>query len=191
MKAYHVVLLCGLGLAIAPAAFANDLVNLQNRPLDKVEYFHARPQFGIEETAPIITDWRRPNQQTTYKIVIPPAPKSVNQEEVLVVPPSANSSSGLVPGRPLEHAGFTSNISPNTSRAYSLPKGDTVGQHVVGNLLKAAAPANPTAVHVAQKVPTGSAPNEVFSYPTVQLSASGLEQISTKSHVRAELLQKK
>jgi len=190
MKTRFVFLSCALALAIAPGAIADDLVNLHNRPLEKTQYFHYRPMFGIEETAPIVSDWRRASQQTTYQIVIPPVQTPSNQVQVLVVPPTGDCLPGLVAQRPLAPAGFSSNINPTKSRANSLPKGDTVGQHVIGNLLGASRPTSPTIVRDAQKPQVMRTPQGVLSYQKPQPSAFGSEEIKTASRVRADLLRK-
>jgi len=175
----------------APSAFADDLVNLPNRTLEKVEFYHSRPRIGIDDTSPIVTDWRRAHQQTTYKIVIPPAPKSSNQEVILGSPTASDNSPNLITSRPLAPACFYT-INPNHAKANSLPQGNTVGQHVIGNLLT---PTKPTKTPQAQTVrpapPSDNTPTQALSYGTTHTPASSSQQLSTSAKVKGELLKSK
>jgi hypothetical protein len=191
MKFSLAVLLCGLGLVTAPNAFADDLVNLRNRPLEKVEFWHSRPRLGIEDTSPILIDWRKSTPQTTYKIVIPPAPKSTNQEVILTAPSPVDNSSNLVSNRPLAPAAFNTNINPNRARANSLPQGNSVGQHVVGNLLTPPKPAKALPVRHALNEPAPSTPTKALTYQTTPTHASTSQQFLSAAHVKGELLKSK
>jgi hypothetical protein len=190
MKNRFTVLLGSVAFIWMPSAFADDLVNLQNRPLEKVEFYHSRPRLGIEDNSPIVTDWRKRQQQTTYKIVIPPAPKSMNQEVILSAPPSSDPAPNLVSGRPLAPAGFNSNINANRAKAKSLPQGNSIGQHAIGNLLKASKPSQALPVRHAQNAPPDNTPKQALTYGITHTPASTSQQFSSKSQVIGTLLKK-
>jgi hypothetical protein len=137
MKTSLAMLLGELILISCPSAIADDLVNVQGRSLEKVHWFHGRTQLGIEDNSPIITDWRTAPNKTTFKVVIPPAPKPIN-EEVVIQAGQSDGSSSVSTSRSLTPSRFRSNILPSNG---NLPNGNTVASHPpVGTLLRGANP---------------------------------------------------